>query len=204
MEYDKDERKIISDKEISNLDKFALDFLRILEKHVNYVVISGYVSIILGRTRVTEDIDVFIKRVSGEQFSRLYIELQKKGFWCLNAEDEKKIFSYLNDGLAVRFSYENNPVPNFEIKFPKDELDESAFEDFITVIIPGGKLKISSLERHIAFKKYYLGSDKDIEDALHIEELFKEKIDYDKINKLRQLIRNRQKTKWLKKKKEFF
>ena len=31
----------------SELDKFAIEFLTLLEKHVEYVVISGYVSILL-------------------------------------------------------------------------------------------------------------------------------------------------------------
>lgn len=59
------------------------------------------------------------------------------------------------------------------------------------MILPDGKMKISSLERHIAFKKYYLGSGKDKEDALHIEEIFRGKIDYGKINKFRKLIEQR-------------
>jgi len=34
-------------REISDLDSFTLDFLKILEKHSKYVVISGYVAISL-------------------------------------------------------------------------------------------------------------------------------------------------------------
>ncbi len=37
-----------------------------------------------------------------------------------------------------------------------------------------------------------MGSEKDNEDALHIEELFKEDIDYKKIKKLHKLIKLRQ------------
>jgi hypothetical protein len=59
------------------------------------------------------------------------------------------------------------------------------------VILPEGKLKISSLERHLAFKRYFLKSQKDLEDALHVEELFKDKIDYHKINKLKELLKAR-------------
>ena len=191
MKYNKEKREIVLDREISNLDEFALKFTNILKKYVDYVIISGYVSIILGRVRVTEDIDVFIKKISEKQFAELYKELQEKGFWCLNAEKEKDIFDYLIDGLAVRFSYKNIPVPNFEVKFPKDKLDEEAFEDYITVLLPKGRLKISSLERHIAFKRYYLASDKDVEDAEHIEELFKNEIEQDKVNKLKELIKSR-------------
>ena len=82
-------------------------------------------------------------------------------------------------------------IPNFEMKFPKREIDKETFtDDSINVIMPEGTIKISSLERQVAFKKYYLKSDKDLEDARHIEEVFKGKIDYDKINKLKVIIDN--------------
>ncbi len=191
MEYNKDKREIRLNRELSNLDKFVLDFVRILEKYINYVIVSGYVSIILGRTRVTEDIDVFIEKISEEKFLQLYKALKDANFWCLNSEDEREIFDFLKNKMAIRFSYKKTPVPNFEVKFPKDSLDEFTFSDSITLILPEGKIKMSSLERHIAFKKYYLSSDKDIEDALHIEKLFKDKIDYDKVNKLKALIKIR-------------
>ena len=187
MEYNKVKREIILNRELSELDKFVLDFLKILEKHVDYVVISGYISILLGRSRATEDVDVYIKRLSFEEFFRMYQDLKKGKFWCLNAEKPLEIFSYLRDGLAVRFARES-PIPNFEIKFPKREIDNETFEDFINVVLPHEKIKISSFERHIAFKKYYLKSDKDIEDALHIEKLFEGDIDYDKVNKLKKII----------------
>ena len=61
MEYNKEKREIILDKELNNLDIFALKFLNIISRYTDYVVIAGYVSILLGRTRTTEDIDVFIK-----------------------------------------------------------------------------------------------------------------------------------------------
>ncbi|MEK6875181.1 MAG: hypothetical protein AABX30_00695 [Nanoarchaeota archaeon] len=191
MRYNKDKKEIIIDKEPSNLDKFALDFLKILEKYVSYVIVAGYVSILLGRTRVTEDIDVFIKKMSREEFSKLYIELRKNNFWCLNAEKAEEIFLYLQDGFGVRFSKENSPIPNFEVKFPKDSLDEEVFNDNIKVILTEGNIIISSLERHIAFKEEFLGSNKDKEDAKHIKELFKEYLNKEKINKIKMLIKNR-------------
>jgi len=188
MEYNRAKRKIIVNKTLSNLDKFVLNFIKILKKHVDYVIISGYVSILLGRTRTTEDIDIFIEKISFEKFSKLYKEIKKNGFWCLNAEEAEEIFNYLKDNLAVRFAKKDKTVPNFEIKFPKNKIDEGAFDDFVTVILHQGKLRVSSLERQIAFKKYYLKSDKDIEDAMHIEDLFREKLDYNKINKLKEAI----------------
>ena len=195
MEYNPLEKQIILNRKLNKLDKFVLDFLKVIKRHVDYVIISGYISILLGRSRATEDIDIFIKKISEKEFASLYDDLVKSGFWCLNSDDSETIFSYLHDGLAVRFSYEEKPVPNIEVKFPKNELDEGVFEDFIIVKIPNKEIKISSLERHIAFKRYFLGSDKDIEDALHVEEIFKDKIDFRKIEKLKKLIKERQNEK---------
>jgi len=193
------EKEIKLNRELSELDKFALEFLSILKKYTDYVIISGYVAILLGRTRATDDIDVFIKPISKQIFSSLYRELKENGFWCLNAESEEELYSYLEDKLAIRFARKRLSTPNFEIKFPKDKLDEQAFDNAITVITKQGKIIISELERQIAFKKYYLESNKDNEDALHIEELFRGKIDYDKVNKYRELIEKRKKehgNKW--------
>ncbi|MEK6926451.1 MAG: hypothetical protein AABW50_04200 [Nanoarchaeota archaeon] len=195
MEYDSEKREIKLDRELSNLDKFAIEFTETLGKHVDYVIVAGYISILLGRVRITEDIDVFIRRFNFEEFLKLYEDLRKNGFWCINAEKDRDIFNYLKDGLAVRFSYEGTSLPNFEVKFPKDELDEQVFGDFITVVIHGKKLIISSLERNIAFKRYFLGSDKDIEDAIHLEKMFKGQINNEKINKVKALIEARRKWK---------
>ena len=123
-----------------------------------------------------------------EEFEKLERDLIKGGFFCINAEKIEDIFSYLSEGLAVRFSRKNKPIPNFEVKFPKNKIDEETFEDFVIVKIGKEKIKISSLERQIAFKRYFLKSEKDTEDALHIEEIFKEQFNYNKINKLRCII----------------
>ena len=83
---------------------------------------------------------------------------------------------------------EGKTIPNFEVKFAKKPLDKASFEGRIIVATQLGNVYISSLERQIAFKRYYLKSDKDIEDAKHIESLFKENIDKEKINKYKKLL----------------
>jgi len=185
MEYDKEKKQIIIKRELSNLDRLVLNFLNILCKHAEYVIVSGYVSILLGRARATEDVDIFIERIAGERFFKLYEELKSAGFWCLNAEQPEEVFNYLKEGMAVRFARQNNIIPNFEIRFPRKKIDDETFKDTLTVILPWGKLRISSLERQIAFKRYYLKSNKDIEDALHIETIFKEQMDYEKIKSIK-------------------
>jgi predicted nucleotidyltransferase len=153
---------------------------------------SGYVAILLGRTRATDDIDVFIDEIDTEKFAKLHSELTDQRFWCLNAESNDEIFSYLEEGYAIRFATMKTSVPNFEIKYPKDDLDRETFNDAIKVVINSQKIKISGIERQIAFKRYHLGSPKDSEDASHLETLFPH-VNTEKINKYKTLIEARQK-----------
>ena len=177
------------DKELNELDKFVLDFIKILKKHTNYVIISGYVSLLFGRARGTEDIDIFIEEITKESFIKLYQDIERK-YWCLNSDDVNEIYSYLKDGLPIRVAIKDQTIPNFEIKLAKTLLNKEAFKDSIIVKTTLGELKISSLERQIAFKKYYLKSDKDLEDSKHIETLFKKNINYNKVEEYRRMIEN--------------
>ena len=184
-----DKNTIKLDKELNELDKFVIDFVKILEKYIDYILISGYVSILFGRSRSTEDVDIFIKKMDKDKFLRLCKELEKN-YWCLNSEDENEIYDYLNDGLAIRFALKNETIPNFEIKFAIKYLQKETFKNCLIVETKSGNLKISSLERQIAFKRYYLKSDKDLEDAKHIEKVFKDNIDYKLIEFYKKMIEN--------------
>jgi hypothetical protein len=188
MDYNQKKNELEINKKLSELDKLVLDFIKIIEFYTDYVIISGYVSILLGRARATEDIDIFVKKMNKEKFSKMYFNLKKSGFWCLNAESLDELYNYLEEGLAIRFARINQVIPNFEIKYPNKQLELDSFNDCLTVVLSEGRLKISSLERQIAFKRYYLKSQKDVEDALHIEEVFKNKIDYTKVNMFREQI----------------
>ena len=185
-----DKKTIKLDKIINELDKLVLKFIKILERYTDYVIVSGYVAILLGRSRTTEDIDVFIIKMDKDKLKEFYKELIKNGFWCLNSENFGEIYSYLNEGLAVRFALKNQMAPNFEVKFARKLRDREAFNDAIAAETKIGKIKISSLERQIAFKRYFLKSDKDLEDAKHIEKVFKKNIDNSLIQKYKKLIEN--------------
>jgi len=178
-------------KEINELDRFVFRFINILKKYTDYVIVSGYVSILLGRSRATEDVDIFIQEIDKNSFRKFYEELKADGFWCLNSEDTKDIYQYLTSGLAARFALENTTVPNFEVKFAKKFLDKESFNDRMTVVTDLGEIFVSALERQIAFKRYYLKSDKDIEDAKHIEEVFIGCIDKEKIDKYKKILLQR-------------
>lgn len=73
------ERKIKLGKSLSELDKFVLRFIRIVEKYVDYVIISGYVVILLGRSRATEDVDL-LNRWKEKNSSNYTTNLKKQDF----------------------------------------------------------------------------------------------------------------------------
>jgi hypothetical protein len=47
-------------RRLSNLDLFVCRVLDILTYHSPYAIVSGYVAILFGRTRTTEDVDLLM------------------------------------------------------------------------------------------------------------------------------------------------
>ncbi len=182
------DRKIKLDKPLNDLDKLVIRFIRILGKYTEYVLISGYVAILFGRSRGTEDVDIFILPIDVERFVRLYHDLKANGFWCLNAESDDEVYNYLHDGFAVRFAENGQVIPNFEVKFALKDRDKDAFTDCLEVETEGGVLNVSSIEKQIAFKRYVLKSDKDLEDAQHLEEIFRNHLNTEKIKIYQRLL----------------
>lgn len=170
----------LKNKVLSKLDIFVIDFINILKKYVDYAVISGYVSILFGRSRGTEDIDILTLKIDFDTFIRLYNKLTERGYWFLNAENPKELYEMLEDGLAVRVALMNTVIPNFEIKFAKNELDMVSLNEHYVVKINSESMNISPIELQIAFK-LYLGSDKDIEDAVYLYNIFLEYLDKAKL-----------------------
>lgn len=165
------------EKELNFLDKLVIDFSCILNTHkIKYVIVSGYISILFGRSRTSEDIDIIVENIDFEKFDKLWNDINNSGFECINAADAKDAYGkYLSNGSPIRFSRKNRFIPNIEFKFPKVDLDLWVLSERKEVILNGNKLFISPLELQIAFK-LYLGSEKDIEDARYIYRLFEDKI----------------------------
>src|SRR3989338_6981723 len=98
-----DSRTIRMDKELNELDKFVFEFLRIVEKYAKYVVVSGYVPILFGRSRATEDVYIFIEELTKDRFLEFLSDLEKGGWLCMNTHDDNEMFSYLDSNHAIRF-----------------------------------------------------------------------------------------------------
>jgi len=166
----------IKDKKLSKLDKFVFDFIKLIKKEVKYVIISGYVAILFGRNRSSEDVDIFIEKIKFDKFNEIWNEITKD-FECINTFDVKNAYdNYLSEGLALRFAKKNTFIPNIEMKFGKVDLDDWTLGERKKVIINKKTLYISPLELEIPYK-LFLGSEKDIEDAMHLFNLFKDHLD---------------------------
>ncbi|WP_457742760.1 hypothetical protein [Thermococcus sp.] len=171
------ERKsIVITRELSSLDRFVIDVAEFIEHFTDYVIVSGYVPIMLGRSRGTEDIDFIVRPMAGEVFYNMCKTALKQGFEFINPEDCKGLYKMLQSKMAIRMARSGTIIPNAKIKFSKDSIHNLALENRIRATLNGHTLYISPIELQIAYK-LYLGSEKDFEDALFLYELFKEKLD---------------------------
>lgn len=175
MEYDQNKKELLLDRELGKLDKFVIEFCKLLG---DYVIVSGYVSILLGRSRATEDIDLLVPEMRKEDFFILWKRVHDKGFECLNTSKPEQAFNMLSQH-AIRF-FKKIPIPNVEFKIIKNDLDRYSFDNKIEVIIRKDNLYISPIELQIAYK-LFLGSEKDLEDAKHLYNLFMEKLNKEEL-----------------------
>lgn len=178
----------IKNKVASKLDVYVLDFINVLKKYANYVVVSGYVSILFGRSRGTEDIDILVKKIDIDTFIKLYKELIEKNYWFLNAENPIELYGMLENKLAIRAAAKDTVIPNIEIKFVKSELDITSLNEHRVVKIGNESINISPIELQIAFK-LHLGSDKDIEDAIYLYDIFLEHLDKVKLKQYMEILK---------------
>lgn len=177
--------RAVDDRNI--LDVFCEEFCGIVQKHTDYVIVSGFLAIALGRMRGTEDIDMILPKLDVQTFTNLHVELEQNNFECVQSQYVKEIFSYLKENISVRYVRKNTYVPEMEIKFAKDELDNTALRT--KTFIPQTQLDIyfSEPELNIAVKEELLRSDKDMEDAKHTRILLSP--NEDKITMYKQLVR---------------
>jgi hypothetical protein len=182
LQYSPD-RIILDQKVLTNLDRFVLDFIRILETQTPYVIVSGYVAILFGRSRGTEDVDILIPPLEIPAFRTLHAALVEGGFEFLNAEDADGLHDMLTKGVGIRAARKDRFIPNMELKFFKDDMDHEVFRKRVRAEFSGGACFISPPDIQIAYK-LFLGSDKDIDDALFLWEIFRDNLDRNRMREL--------------------
>jgi len=161
---------VVIDKPPSDLDRLILEVGDVLNAvGIKYAVVSGYVAVLFGRSRATEDIDVITERFDDGTADELATRLQEAGYWG-SAMPLEDLHETLADDLPVRVAEHEYRVPNVELKFASDEHDRISLDDTIFVRIAGETLRIGSLEFQIAYK-LDMGARRDYEDALYLHEV---------------------------------
>ncbi len=94
----------------------------------------------------------------------------------------------LQDGLAVRIAVMETVIPNIELKFVKSDLDKISLREHMVVKTGKDGINISPLELQIPFK-LYLGSDKDIEDAVYLYDIFLKYLDKVKLKEYMSILK---------------
>lgn len=176
-------------KTITKLDQFAFDVIEIIEKYTNYVIISGYVSIFFGRSRATEDIDMFIEKMSYDKFLKMYEEFVLKGYEFTVDNPQSLYKDYIEKNDPINVWRKNFPLLRMEIKAALKPSQKQVLNNPVAILIRGRKIKFGPIESQIAYKKYVSKSEKDIEDARHLEIVF-EGLDPEKIKYYKELFKN--------------
>ncbi|MBI3033137.1 hypothetical protein HYY69_06695 [Candidatus Woesearchaeota archaeon] len=190
--YILDNNILIINRDLTQLDIFVRDFLKVLKKYSTYLLVSGYVSICTGRTRATEDIDLLVPLLDKTTFVTLFRELEKNLFWCYQTNNPEEAYKYLLKKINIRFARINEIFPNIEFIPVTKEKRLQFFElnHPQEIQIKGFHFKISPLEFEILYKEIVLGSEKDKADAKHLRVMFSDILKSEKFKEYEQLIRS--------------
>jgi len=168
-------------RELSDLDRDVIDFTAVLDDlGLDYVVVSGYVAILTGRARSTEDVDVVLAPVSDSELDGLATRLEADGYWGM-AMPLDDLSEMLGDGDRLRIAEDGEMFPNFEVWLASNDLEREALSTAITASIGGHHISISSIELQIAYKlrlaeRSGTTEGKDFEDALHLYLTFEDEL----------------------------
>jgi len=182
---------IIINRELTKLDLFVKDFLDVLKRHSNYLVVSGFVSISTGRTRGTEDVDILVQKPSKIDFALLLDDLFKNKFWCYQGDTIDEIWKYIENRDNIRFAKEGETFPNVEFI----SVDKSRPTKYFEFTHPQGikiqdfEFKIPPIEFEILYKEIVLAGKKDVEDARHLRTFFSDIIKRERFKEYEPIIK---------------
>ena len=174
------DRGLVVDREPNRLDELAVGFSEVLSRlDIDHVFVAGYVAILAGRSRSTEDIDVFVERCSAERINELVAELEREGYWG-PAMPLSETYGNLSKGTNIWVAPDGEMTPHLEVKFPSDEFDNASLANAVDAHVGGHTVPIGPLELQIAYK-LSLGGRTDLEDAAHLYTLFGETLSRDRL-----------------------
>lgn len=176
------EGTLFVDRDPNHLDELAIEFSEVLDEFgVEHVYVAGYVSILAGRARSTEDVDVLIEVTDETEIEKLAAALDEAGFWGA-AMPLSSMYEMLSHGDNLWVAPQDQVTPHLEVKFGDDEFDRASLENAITAKIGGHEIPIGPMELQIAYK-LYLGAQKDLEDAVHLYSIFEQSLSVARLEK---------------------
>ena len=172
-----EDNEIILNKEPSIIDSSVLDFSDILKRNnIRNVLISGYIPILFGKIGEIDDIDILIQTISFEKFLKLWLEIENT-YECKNTSDPVDAYNaYLKNYHSVSISKKEGHIPVFKLKIIKNEVERYVLKYRRIVRLGERHLYISPIEMQISYN-LSRGSDKEIEDARYLYNIFNEKLD---------------------------
>lgn len=165
--------ELIVEREPNELDQLAISFTAILDElDIQHVYVAGYVAVLTGRARTTQNVDAFLEPLDEPRVEQLAVALDEHGMWgpAMPLDD---MYEMLSNGDNIWIAPEDQVIPHVEAKFARDESDYTALENSLTARVGDAAVPIGPLKLEIPYK-LYLGSEKDFEDALHLFTLFEE------------------------------
>ncbi|MFC7209884.1 hypothetical protein ACFQL3_05225 [Natronoarchaeum sp. GCM10025321] len=174
--------ELVIDRPPNELDELAIAFTEILDDlNIEHVYVAGYLAILTGRSRSTEDIDVLLEPIDEAESERLAERLKREGMWgpAMPLDD---LHMMLSDGDNIWVAPDEQVIPHIEAKFVDDEADRASLDQAITARVGDAELPVGPLELQIPYK-LYLGTRTDIEDAAHLVALFEESLRTEELEK---------------------
>jgi hypothetical protein len=109
---------LVVEREPNRLDELAIAFAEVLDRFdVRYAYVAGYVSILAGRARSTEDVDVVFERIDEPVVVEIVTALDDAGFWG-PAMPLESTYEMLEGGDNIWVAPEDQIMPHLEVKFP--------------------------------------------------------------------------------------
>jgi hypothetical protein len=172
---------LVIDRELSEFDRRAFAFFDLLDDvGIDYLVVSGYLLLLTGRQRMTEDVDLILSIQTTDRFDELATRLGEEGY-VANPPPLDRLPEFIEEG-HVGVHAEEARVPTFDISLGDTQIERDAFADSLSVEVGGKTLQVTPFEQQIAYKLSMLydptdHTAMDFLDALHLYRVFEEHID---------------------------
>lgn len=171
---------LVVEREPNHLDELAFAFSGYCDElGIDHVFVAGYVAILAGRARATQDIDVLLEPIDSETVRTLADSLDEASYWG-PAMPLSEMSTVLEDGGTIWVARDDEMAPHLDVQFASDRFDLASLEHAIQGRLGDRKLPIGPLELRIAYK-LHLGTQTDREDAAHIYTLFEESLSTERL-----------------------